>query len=112
MPLSLAEEARSVVGIDPAERFPDAGARLGRERGLHNLHFLLADGMALPFRDASFDLVLSHAVIEHVEDAPRYLREWRSSNHIWRIQPRSAQDPRASRVEVRLSLAFPSPQKN
>ena len=75
MPLSLAEEARSVVGIDPAPRFPDAGARLGRERGVRNLHFALADGMALPFRSGSFDLVLSHAVIEHVEDAPRYLRE-------------------------------------
>jgi SAM-dependent methyltransferase len=75
MPLSLAEEARSVVGIDPAERFPDAGVRLGRERGMRNLHFALADGMALPFKDGSFDLVLSHAVIEHVEDAPRYLRE-------------------------------------
>jgi SAM-dependent methyltransferase len=75
MPLSLAEEALAVVGIDPAERFQDAGVRLGRERGLRNLHFALADGMALPFRDASFDLVLSHAVIEHVADAPLYLRE-------------------------------------
>jgi len=34
-----------------------------------------ADGMFLPFGDRSFDLVLSHAVIEHVPDAPRYLRE-------------------------------------
>ncbi len=75
MPLSLAEEAASVVGIDPAERFQDAGVRLGRERGLRNLHFALADGMALPFADGAFDLVLSHAVIEHVADAPRYLRE-------------------------------------
>ena len=75
MPLSLAEEAAAVVGIDPAERFQDAGVRLGRERGLRNLHFALADGMALPFGDASFDLVLSHAVIEHVADAPLYLRE-------------------------------------
>ena len=75
MPLSLAEEAVAVVGIDPAERFQDAGVRLGRERGLGNLHFALADGMALPFRDRSFDLVLSHAVIEHVADAPLYLRE-------------------------------------
>ena len=32
MPLSLAEEADLVVGIDPAERFQDAGVRLGRER--------------------------------------------------------------------------------
>jgi ubiquinone/menaquinone biosynthesis C-methylase UbiE len=75
MPLSLAEEAQMVVGIDPVQRFGDAGVRLGRERGLANLHFALADGMALPFRDGTFDLVLSHAVIEHVADAPLYLRE-------------------------------------
>ena len=37
--------------------------------------FALADGMALPFPAGVFDLVLSHAVIEHVADAPLYLRE-------------------------------------
>jgi SAM-dependent methyltransferase len=75
MPLSLAEEAAQVVGIDPIDRFGDAGVELGRERGLRNLHFALADGMALPFATGAFDLVLSHAVIEHVADAPLYLRE-------------------------------------
>lgn len=75
MPLSFAEEADVVVGIDPAERFQDAGVKLGRERSRRNLHFALADGMALPFADGAFDLVLSHAVIEHVADAPLYLRE-------------------------------------
>jgi SAM-dependent methyltransferase len=75
MPLSLAEEAGLVVGIDPVERFPDAGARLARDRGLINLQFALADGMFLPFTNGAFDLVLSHAVIEHVADAPLYLRE-------------------------------------
>jgi SAM-dependent methyltransferase len=75
MPLSLAEEARLVVGIDPAERFQEAGVKLGHERSLAHLHFALADGMYLPFPDGTFDLVLSHAVIEHVADAPLYLRE-------------------------------------
>ena len=75
MPLSIAEHADEVVGIDPIDRFSDAGAVLARERGLTRLHFIRADGMALPFRDRSFDLVLSHAVIEHVADAPLYLRE-------------------------------------
>ncbi|MBA2304784.1 MAG: class I SAM-dependent methyltransferase [Acidobacteria bacterium] len=75
MPLSLADEALLVVGIDPVERFQDAGVKLGRERSLTNLHFALADGMSLPFPAGAFDLVLSHAVIEHVADAPLYLRE-------------------------------------
>jgi SAM-dependent methyltransferase len=75
MPLSLADEAALVVGIDPFPRFTDAGVRLRRERDVEHMHFALADGMALPFADGSFDLVLSHAVIEHVADAPLYLRE-------------------------------------
>ena len=75
MPLSLAEEARQVVGIDPIDRFGQAGVRLARERRATHLQFALADGMALPFVDGAFDLVLSHAVIEHVSNATLYLRE-------------------------------------
>lgn len=77
MPISLAEHASMVVGIDPINRFGDAGVRIGHERGMTNLLFAQADGMALPFADQSFDLVLSHAVIEHVPDASLYLRECR-----------------------------------
>jgi SAM-dependent methyltransferase len=77
MPLSFAEHASTVVGIDPIDRFGEAGMRLARERGLSHLHFLRADGMRLPFKTGVFDLVLSHAVIEHVVDAPRYLGECR-----------------------------------
>jgi len=75
MPLSLAEHAQHVVGIDPIDRFSQAGVVLARERHLTNLSFARADGMALPFRPETFDLVLSHAVIEHVPDARRYLGE-------------------------------------
>jgi len=77
MPLSLAEHASLVIGIDPFNRFGDAGIKLARERHLSNLKFALADGMALPFKSQSFDLLLSHAVIEHVADAALYLKECR-----------------------------------
>jgi SAM-dependent methyltransferase len=77
MPLSLAEHAARVVGIDPIDRFATAGVALARERGARNLQFVQADGMALPFGSGVFDLVLSHAVIEHVSDATRYLSECR-----------------------------------
>ena len=77
MPLSLAEHAAEVVGIDPFNRFGLAGMKLAAERGIRNLHFVLADGMMLPFESEGFDLVLSHAVIEHVSDALRYLQECR-----------------------------------
>lgn len=77
MPLSLAEHVDESVGIDPFDRFGDAGARLARERGARNLRFVRADGMALPFRSGTFDLVLSHAVIEHVPDPLLYLQECR-----------------------------------
>ena len=75
MPLSFAEEADFVVGIDLVDRFGEAGVTLAAERRATNLRFLQADGQALPFPDGSFDWVFSHAVIEHVADAPRYLRE-------------------------------------
>ena len=77
MPLSFAEHARQVVGIDPIDRFSQAGVKLGHEREMRNLDFAQADGMALPFPAGTFDLVLSHAVIEHVPDARRYLGECR-----------------------------------
>jgi SAM-dependent methyltransferase len=75
MPLSFAEEALQVVGIDLAPRFAEAGVRLARERSRANVHFLQADGQRLPFKTGVFDAVLSHAVIEHVADAQRYLLE-------------------------------------
>jgi SAM-dependent methyltransferase len=77
MPVSLAEEARRLVAIDLTPRFSGSGTRLAGERGVRNVSFLVANGMWLPFRDSSFDLVLSHAVVEHVADAARYLRECR-----------------------------------
>ena len=72
MPLSFAEETASVVAIDLIDRFRDAGTRLAGEKNLGNIEFLQADGTRRRFAPGSFDVVLSHAVIEHVADADDY----------------------------------------
>ena len=77
MAVSFAEETRSVVGIEPGDRFRDAGIRLAEEKGVRNISFSRADGTALPFGARAFDLVLSHSVIEHVADPLTYLEEAR-----------------------------------
>jgi SAM-dependent methyltransferase len=77
MCVSLAEEARFVVGIEPGDRFRDVGSRLAAEKDVTNVRFANADGTALPFRNGVFDLILSHSVIEHVANPLDYLREAR-----------------------------------
>ena len=73
--VSFAEECALAVGLDIKNKFSDSGRKLANERGITNVAFLQADGTSLPFAVESFDLVLSHSVIEHVGSAERYLAE-------------------------------------
>lgn len=73
--VSFAEECDLAVGLDIKNKFGDSGRKLAKERGIANAVFVQADGTGLPFPAESFELVLSHSVIEHVDSAERYLSE-------------------------------------
>jgi len=64
-----------VVGIDfDANQIPFA-QQLAVERGVGNVRYQVADAQALPFQDETFDLVFSHALVEHLPDPLRAARE-------------------------------------
>lgn len=73
--VSLGEECKMAVGIDIAPRFEETAMRLARELKIKNAFFIQSDGCALPFENDSFDLVISHSVIEHTDKPLKYLQE-------------------------------------
>jgi malonyl-CoA O-methyltransferase len=65
-------EGAGVVGLDAAERMVDAG------RMRHgNVQWLQGDALALPFKGAGFDLVISSSSYQWVGDLPRAFTEAR-----------------------------------
>lgn len=65
-----------VTGIDvPA--ILDSAAHYAAERGVTNVTFTSGDAHALPFPDASFDVVHAHQLLQHVGDPIQVLREMR-----------------------------------
>jgi SAM-dependent methyltransferase len=68
----LARFGRRVVGVDVSPRAIEAATAAAVDG---RPEFLAIDGVSLPFADASFDLVTSFQVLEHVLDPVPYLRE-------------------------------------
>ena len=66
--------ASRVVGVDVSERAIEAARRRAPDG---RPEFIATDGFDLPFADASFDLVTSFQVLEHVPDPRPYLAEIR-----------------------------------
>ncbi len=60
-----------VAGLNPSKDFPRD--RLAKSNSRY--HTLRSDGCCLPFKDDSFDAIISIATMEHVHDLERFLAE-------------------------------------
>ena len=66
-----------VIGVDFGATQIDHARAAAGARGVANVEFRTADCYALPFADASFDRVFSHALMEHLSDPARAVGEIR-----------------------------------
>jgi SAM-dependent methyltransferase len=69
----LATHTRRVIGLE--YEYPRAVEASYRLAGIGNVAILNAAGEKLPFSDGTFDLILSHEVLEHVKDDRQAVRE-------------------------------------
>jgi SAM-dependent methyltransferase len=65
-----------VVGVDMDESQVRLATQSAQARGLKNLTFRQGNAYALPYEADSFDLVFSHALIEHLREPGKALREF------------------------------------
>lgn len=70
----LATAARSVTGVDLSE---SAVAHARSRYASDNLKFLVSDCRYLPFDDGIYDCIVSFETLEHLEDHPGLMREFR-----------------------------------
>lgn len=71
----IASKASVVIGIDIAEGMLAKARELAAAQEVTNVVFQKADAAALPFRDASFDLVTCRIAPHHFHDVPGFLSE-------------------------------------
>lgn len=64
-----------VTGLDIEPSQLELAERLAWGREIMNTRFLRGNAYELPFRDGRFDLVFSHALLEHLSDPQAALRE-------------------------------------
>jgi ubiquinone/menaquinone biosynthesis C-methylase UbiE len=72
---ALAPAVRAVVALDATAAMLAMGKAEADKAGLRNVVFQRGDATALPFADASFDVVVSRYALHHFEDPAPPLRE-------------------------------------
>ncbi len=73
--LAYAVAPGEVVGIDIGETHLERARSLAAQQGLANIRFQSASIYEVPFPEASFDVVFAHAILEHLRDPEKALRE-------------------------------------
>ena len=64
-----------VTGVDLSSTAIELAKKNFAHNGVTAQELLVANGEALPFPDASFDVVYGHGVVQYTSDAPRLIRE-------------------------------------
>lgn len=67
--------AARVVGVDVSNESISNGTKQAAREGLKNADFRQANTLSLPFKDGSFDIVLSIGVLPYVEEIDLAIRE-------------------------------------
>ncbi len=75
--VDLAGRVGEVVGVDTSAAVVEAARATAADAGRDNASFSVADAYALPFPDASFDVVHAHQLLQHLTDPVAALREMR-----------------------------------
>jgi SAM-dependent methyltransferase len=65
-----------VIGVDIGASQIERATANATQAAVGNVTFHTADCYALPFDDHRFDRIFSHALLEHLSDPVRALREW------------------------------------
>lgn len=73
--LAFSRHVREVVATDLTARMLEAATAFLAASGATNVHTELADAEALPFPDASFDVVTARIAPHHFADPQRFVRE-------------------------------------
>lgn len=73
--LAVAPHVRRVDALDLTQPMLDQTARLAAERALDNVHTRLGDAEAIPWPDASFDLVTCRLCAHHFQSPERAVAE-------------------------------------
>ena len=68
--------AGRVIGVDMSESQVQLAARSAVQHGASNAEFRTGNVYALPFADAQFDALFSHALLEHLREPVRAMREF------------------------------------